>query len=147
MCYWWSRHPQDNTIKGPPGLPTVPWTSFFLLISFPGIIISLGSSSLLPLLSGSGAQRPHQVFCLYSYLSLSNPTSTCWIPTLCRPWMVGKGRHIMKDTVLTAGCFQFSSVQSLSCDQLFAAPWTAARQASLSITNSGVYSNSYPLSQ
>ena len=29
-----------------------------------------------------------------------------------------------------------SSVQSLSCVQLFAAPWTAARQASLSITNS-----------
>ena len=31
---------------------------------------------------------------------------------------------------------QFSSVQSLSCVRLFAAPWTAAHQASLSITNS-----------
>ena len=31
---------------------------------------------------------------------------------------------------------QFSSVQSLSCVQLFATLWTAARQASLSITNS-----------
>ena len=31
---------------------------------------------------------------------------------------------------------QFSSVQSLSCVWLFATPWTAARQASLSITNS-----------
>ena len=30
----------------------------------------------------------------------------------------------------------FSSVQSLSCVQLFATPWTGARQASLSITNS-----------
>ena len=30
---------------------------------------------------------------------------------------------------------QFSSVQSLSCAQLFVTPWTAARQASLSITN------------
>ena len=30
----------------------------------------------------------------------------------------------------------FSSVQSLSCVWLFATPWTAARQASLSITNS-----------
>ena len=29
---------------------------------------------------------------------------------------------------------QFSSVQSLSCVQLFVTPWTAARQASLSIT-------------
>ena len=35
-------------------------------------------------------------------------------------------------------CFQtqFSSVQLLSCVQLFATPWIAARQASLSITNS-----------
>ena len=31
---------------------------------------------------------------------------------------------------------QFSSVQSLSRVQLFTIPWTAARQASLSITNS-----------
>ena len=35
-----------------------------------------------------------------------------------------------------SGVSQFSSVQSLSCVQLFATPWTAARQASLSITNS-----------
>ena len=32
--------------------------------------------------------------------------------------------------------FQFSSVQSLSHVQLFVTPWTAAHQASLSITNS-----------
>ena len=31
---------------------------------------------------------------------------------------------------------QFSSVHSLSCVRLFATPWTAAHQASLSITNS-----------
>ena len=31
---------------------------------------------------------------------------------------------------------QFNSVQSLICVQLFATPWIAARQASLSITNS-----------
>ena len=31
---------------------------------------------------------------------------------------------------------QFSSVQSLSCVRLFATPWTAACQASMSITNS-----------
>ena len=30
----------------------------------------------------------------------------------------------------------FSSVQSLSCVQLFVTPWTVARQASLSITSS-----------
>ena len=33
-------------------------------------------------------------------------------------------------------CVQFSSVQSLSRVQLFATPWMAARQGSLSITNS-----------
>ena len=44
--------------------------------------------------------------------------------------------------VLTLPCsketmyFQFSSAQSLSCVRLYATPWTAACQASLSITNS-----------
>ena len=37
---------------------------------------------------------------------------------------------------LTLLLYQFSSVQSLIRVQLFATPWTAARQASLSITNS-----------
>ena len=37
---------------------------------------------------------------------------------------------------LTAVPSEFSSVQSLSCVQLFATPWTVAHQASLSITNS-----------
>ena len=40
-----------------------------------------------------------------------------------------------------------SSVQSLSHVQLFATPWTAARLASPSITNSRVYSNSCSLSR
>ena len=39
----------------------------------------------------------------------------------------------------------FSSVQSLSHVQFFATPWTIARQASLSITNSGVHPNPCPL--
>ena len=42
---------------------------------------------------------------------------------------------------------QFSSVQSLSRVQLFATPWIAACQASLSITNSGVHSDSHPSSR
>ena len=37
---------------------------------------------------------------------------------------------------LIATPLDFSSVQSLSCVWFFATPWTAARQASLSITNS-----------
>ena len=40
--------------------------------------------------------------------------------------------------------YQFSSVQSLSCVQLFATQWTTARQASLSITNS--WSSPKPMS-
>ena len=39
------------------------------------------------------------------------------------------------------------SVQSLSRVRLDATPWTAARQASLSITTPGVYPNSCPSSQ
>ena len=42
---------------------------------------------------------------------------------------------------------QFSSVQLLSHVRLFATPWIAAHQASLSITNSGVHSDSRPSSQ
>ena len=42
-------------------------------------------------------------------------------------------------------CLYALSVQSLSCAQLFATPWTAVRQASLSITR--VYSNSCPLTE
>ena len=41
--------------------------------------------------------------------------------------------------------FLISSVQSLSRVRLFETPCTAARQASLSITNSWTYSNSCPL--
>ena len=40
-----------------------------------------------------------------------------------------------------------SSFQSLSCVWFFAAPWITACQASLSITSSGVYPNSCPLSR
>ena len=53
-------------------------------------------------------------------------------------------KEAINPTLLTYSCFssshwlqnQFSSVQSLSCAQLFATPWTTAWQASLSITNS-----------
>ena len=53
---------------------------------------------------------------------------TC-APTLCDPMDCsppGSSVHSV----------QFSSIQSLSCVWLFSTPWTAARQASLSITNS-----------
>ena len=41
--------------------------------------------------------------------------------------------------------FSFSSVELLSCVQLFVTPWTAARQACLSSPTPRAYSNSYPL--
>ena len=47
--------------------------------------------------------------------------------------------HFLKpkhDPEQTFSSVQFSSVQSLSCVRLFVTPWIAARQASLSITNS-----------
>ena len=45
--------------------------------------------------------------------------------------------HSLKASILwLSAFFQFSSVQSLSHIQLFATPWIAACQASLSITNS-----------
>ena len=42
---------------------------------------------------------------------------------------------------------QFSSVHFLSRVQLFATPWTTARQVSLSIISSRIYPNSCPLSR
>ena len=66
---------------------------------------------------------------------------------LCVGSLVGKGkergnvdyRSILLEThgySIHLNPHQFSSVQSLSHVQLFTTPWTAARQASLSITNS-----------
>ena len=58
------------------------------------------------------------------------------------PWIIIEtfphtGASLVAQTVKNLLVMQeFSSVQSLSCVQLFATPWTAACQASLSITNS-----------
>ena len=43
---------------------------------------------------------------------------------------------LTRDLMKWLTSYQFSSVQSLSCVRLFETPWIAARQASLSITNS-----------
>ena len=54
-------------------------------------------------------------------------------PLEWRLW-IGRTRHTIR--VCWGGLqVQFSSVQSLSCVWLFATPWIAAHQASLSITN------------
>ena len=44
------------------------------------------------------------------------------------------GLKLLPELNLDLGSVQFSSVQSLSCVQLFATPWTSARQISLSFT-------------
>ena len=48
----------------------------------------------------------------------------------------GQQRMRWLDAIAAEITIQFSSVQSLSCVQLFATPWSAARQASRSIINS-----------
>ena len=66
----------------------------------------------------------------------SSEIKCCYLKPLGLWWVVNNSR-------------QFSSVQSLSCVWLFATPWMAAHQASLSITNSWSWheSNSCLLSQ
>ena len=49
---------------------------------------------------------------------------------------LSKFQEMVKDRGDWWATVQFSSVQSLSLVQLFVTPWTAAHQASLSITNS-----------
>ena len=56
-----------------------------------------------------------------------------------RPWPINTRKNAQHHSL-------FSSVQSLSHIWLFATPWIMACQASLSITSSGVYSNSCPSS-
>ena len=76
---------------------------------------------------------------------LSCPILDSWVTHICQP-VVGRlekicpvlppnGSSAIK-VILQHHLFQFSSVQLLSHVPLFATPWTAARQASLSITNS-----------
>ena len=62
---------------------------------------------------------------------------TCLGPSLC-PLFLSAGSLLSFLLILASPSLisQFSSVQSLSRVRLFAVPWIAARQASLSITNS-----------
>ena len=77
--------------------------------------------------TNNGGNRSHKCFCCSQYdiicLSFSIIRS-CWI------------LHSTASSPMQKARFQFSSVQSLSHVWLFATPWTAARQASLSINNS-----------
>ena len=58
-----------------------------------------------------------------------------WIPIPYTSF-ISTGNSVTNKIVIAISSVQFSSVQSLSRVQLFATPWIAALQASLSITNS-----------
>ena len=78
---------------------------------------------------------------LLSYSIMKRLYSSLKIKTVSeRPeldWLSCRGIYAQGVVEISrAVSWQFSSVQSLSCVQLFATPWTAAHQASLSITNS-----------
>ena len=89
-----------------------------------------------------GDLRPLEdaVACLHAWTVAEYPGSCCgWQIKLDadRPFARNKAcpRHVM-ELCETEAILQFLVVQWLSRVQLFAAPWTAARQASMSITNS-----------
>ena len=64
--------------------------------------------------------------CVYAKTQSLKEWHNCW----------GCCSHAFQETNSLRRTMQISSVQSLSCVRLFATPWIAARQASLSITNS-----------
>ena len=69
-------------------------------------------------------------------MSLSPPSVCDWTARVLlheRTFQVNTDKESLPFTVLTESR-HFAVVQSLSCVQLFAAPWTAACQASLSFT-------------
>ena len=61
---------------------------------------------------------------------------TLWGPSPESLALLSRPSSLIPLLLHSSRCFQFSSVQSLSCVRLFATPWIAARQASLSITTS-----------
>ena len=73
----------------------------------------------------------------------SNPSSPSCLPTPSE--VCSFSRLCVRPTLFPFA--QFGLVQLLSCFQLFVTPWTAAHQASLSITNSWSLLNSCPLSR
>ena len=86
-----------------------------------------------------------------NFLAIPIPLHVSWTNSYNRIWRVFRSYiHLWltshpiseylfwheKDVLISWCLWLFSSVQSVSCVQLFATPWTAARQASLSFANS-----------
>ena len=109
------------------------------------------------------AKQNHNEISLYSYyyrtpIIRKTRDKRCWKRcsdkgTLMQCWWFFEVIQPLERTVwrflktLKIHHHQFGSVQSLSRVPLFGTPWTAARQASLSITNTGACSDSCPSSQ
>ena len=126
---WWCQFPPPSPIPSPDILPTICYT---------GWGIALG-----PCFRHVSSPHPLDHWCLCCWfwalsLLLRLGKDMTWRPVGCSPtpcqtsdcntqWING---CCFKPLILSV-----SSVQSLSHFQLFATPWTAACQASLSITN------------
>ena len=74
--------------------------------------------------------------CLQAVSSFVFSGQNCALKTRFPDWLKPFKRLFLSPACSCGGPKQFSSVRSLSHVRLFATPWTAARQASLSITNS-----------
>ena len=83
-----------------------------------------------------------QIFTLYLFVPMCLQTGTCWINLQGIPSGRQHQSEVIREEVVSCrtlgfrSYIPFSSVQLLSHVQLFATPWIAACQASLSITNS-----------
>ena len=92
---------------------------------------------LIQTASSNGTNCPSNFLCSYSVFlvcdSIQDHGCTYLLDLLCpcRFGPVSQLLHSMKLAIL-----KDQSIQSLSCVRLFATPWTAVYQASLSITNS-----------
>ena len=74
--------------------------------------------------------RGYRSFYIYHFVIITTMKQILVLSVSLKVGSSGISDYIIKKS------FQFSSVQLLSCVQLFATTWTAACQASLSITNS-----------
>ena len=96
---------------------------------YPRDIITRSLHLLIPFTHFSQTLTPFPLAITYLFLVSMSMFLTCLI---C--FLGSTSKRI--NMVFFFDLFQFGSIQSLSHVQLFATPWTAACQASLSITNS-----------
>ena len=102
-----------------------PWNS-------PGQNTGVGSLSLLHWVFPTQELNRGLLYCRWILYQLNYQVVHC----LDGPQFIDPFAYQNTSWLAIMNCYQFSSVQSLSCLWLFATPWTTAHQASLSITNS-----------